>query len=228
MKKLRLVLIGLLFVFAGLTNAGAEPSALVTDEMPATIVSLTDQDKAALMSFARKAISEYLDKGSRLQVSPAEQTAALREQKGCFVTLTKHGALRGCIGYLVPEQSLCDCVVSNAVSAAVHDQRFTPVATQQELDTLDIEISVLSVPQRLSVTSADGVLQVLVPGTDGVILKQGWRQATYLPQVWEHFTAKTDFLNSLCRKGGMSSDCWQDPDTEVYLYRVEVINEKKN
>ena len=217
----------MLFVFAGLTYAGAEPSVPVKDEILVPVVSLTHEEKSTLIGFARTAIAEYLEKGIRLQVPSEAQTAALKEQKGCFVTLTKHGALRGCMGYLAPKESLCDCVVSNAVSAAVRDHRFTPVATQAELETLDIEISVLSVPQRLLATDADEVLQALVPEKDGVILKKGWRQATYLPQVWDHFPAKKDFLGSLCRKGGMSSDCWKDPDTEVYLYRVEVIHEKQ-
>jgi AmmeMemoRadiSam system protein A len=206
--------------------AAEQPVPIQAAGRSASVANLSDGEKKILVGYARKAIEEYIDKKSRLQVPADEQTAALKERKGCFVTLTKNGALRGCIGYLVPKESLCDCVVSNAVSAAERDPRFMPVTTREELDALDIEISVLSVPQKLNAAGAEEVLQALTPGKDGVILKQGRAQATYLPQVWEHFPEKEDFLRSLCRKGRMAYDCWKDCDTEIYLYHVEVIRER--
>ena len=88
----------------------------LSGENPIPVVPLTDREKSTLIAYARKAINNYLEKGSSLQVPAEEQTPALKEQKGCFVTLTKGGVLRGCIGCLVPKERLCDCVVSNALA----------------------------------------------------------------------------------------------------------------
>lgn len=188
--------------------------------------TITIEDKTYLLTLAREAIARYLEHKERLAVPAEKRSANLIRAKGCFVTLTtSHGELRGCIGHILPQESLCDCVVENAINAAVHDYRFPPLQTGEELKKLSIEISVLSIPEKCSAAGPEQLLNVLVPDQDGVIVRRGLRQSTYLPQVWEHFPDKKDFLGSLCRKGGMASDCWQEPETEILIYRAEVFRE---
>ncbi|MFH0813187.1 MAG: AmmeMemoRadiSam system protein A [Pseudomonadota bacterium] len=186
--------------------------------------SLTSDEKQYLLTLARKTLEQYLKGGAPTGV-PGNLYPNLQEKRGCFVTLMEHGELRGCIGYIEPIKPLCDCVIENAINAAVRDTRFPALMSMEELGSISIEISVLTVPEKVVLQNPAEFLDHLVPGRDGVILKQGWHQATYLPQVWEHFPDKEDFLNSLCQKGGMPIGCWKDEGTEIYLYRAEVFHE---
>ena len=136
-----------------------------------------------------------------------------------FVTLTQGGRLRGCIGSLEPRGTLADAVGAYAVAAAFEDPRFTEV-TAAELEKIKIEISVLS-PLTL-VPGAEHVKE----GLHGVYLKSGRRSGTYLPQVWEHFTTKEEFLSSLClEKAGLSADAWKEKSTALYVYTVDCFQE---
>ncbi len=139
--------------------------------------------------------------------------------------MTKNGELRGCIGYLEPRKPLCDCIIENAINAAVNDRRFPAPVTFEELASITIEISVLTVPQKLEIKDREELVSHLVANRDGLILRRGRHQSTYLPQVWEHFPDKEDFLDSLCRKGGMPDGCWKDEDTEIFTYQAEVFHE---
>jgi AmmeMemoRadiSam system protein A len=114
--------------------------------------------------------------------------------------------------------------MENAVNAAIQDPRF-PEVNFDELNAITIEISALTVPEPLEIKNRKTLLQVLVPGRDGVILSNGWKKSTFLPQVWEHFVDKESFLNALCEKGGMPRGCWEDEDTEILTYRAEVFKE---
>jgi AmmeMemoRadiSam system protein A len=136
-----------------------------------------------------------------------------QEKRGVFVTLEIEGKLRGCIGNIEPVYPLWEAVQRNAHEAAFRDPRFSAL-TADEFEMIDIEISVLTVPKPASIDD-------IRSGIDGVILKQGPFASTYLPQVWEDIPDKTEFLSSLCLKGGMDADAWQGDDVEVYVYRVE-------
>ncbi len=149
---------------------------------------------------------------------------ALRAKKGCFVTLTRKGDLRGCIGHLVPQEALWKAVMDNAQSAAFRDGRFPPV-TKGEMKEIAIEISVLSEPQPLAFASPEDLVKKLRPGVDGVILRFGDRMATYLPQVWEHFSTADAFLSSLAQKAGCAGDAWRGAGVEAQIYQVESFHE---
>jgi len=125
---------------------------------------LNSQDGQRLVDLARRTIKTYLETGTCLEVPVDETVSFWMENKGCFVTLTRQGALRGCIGTIVPRERLCDCVTANAINAAVHDQRFPPV-TLDELESLDIEISVLTVPQYSQTRVAPGDVPAASMGT---------------------------------------------------------------
>jgi AmmeMemoRadiSam system protein A/AmmeMemoRadiSam system protein B len=179
-----------------------------------------------LLSLARKTIAQQVHEGKRLELDLSAVPSSLRTECAAFVTLTKHGRLRGCIGSLNPEKPLVECVRDNAINAAFSDPRFPPVSAS-ELPELDIEVSVLSSPQPLLYKGSEDLLKKLRPGVDGVIIKQGYHQATFLPQVWEQLPQAQDFLSRLCEKAGLAPDAWMQEDMEVFTYRVQAFHEEK-
>lgn len=185
--------------------------------------ALTDEDKDMLLKLARSSIENELRKGAEVK-RPKEISTALKEKHGCFVTLHKRGALRGCIGTIEPVRPLFSNVEENAINSAFKDPRFSPV-TQEELPELEIEVSVLTEPKILEFEDAKDLMAKLKPGVHGVILSQGHRSATFLPQVWEQLPDKKDFLENLCLKGGMSRSCWKEKETIVRVYEVAHFSE---
>lgn len=146
---------------------------------------------------------------------------------GTFVTLHLHGNLRGCIGSLIGDEPLRDNVQNNAINAALHDPRFPPLSTR-ELAEVDIEISILSSPQPFKYSSPQDLVNGLRPGVDGVILKKGMAQSTFLPQVWEQLPKPEAFLNNLCLKAGLPQEAWEQGDVEIMTYQVQSFAEQGN
>jgi hypothetical protein len=159
-------------------------------------------------------------------VNTKDLSPKLSETKGCFVTLTENGVLRGCIGHILPQEALYQAVVDNARSAATRDPRFQPVRSE-ELSNIKIEISVLTEPQPLSFKSPEDLLNKLEPGEDGVVLRIGPSGATFLPQVWEQLPDKADFLNHLAQKAGCAPDDWRGRNVSVSIYHVEAFQESE-
>lgn len=184
---------------------------------------LSTMDRKGLLRLARSAIEARLVKGAKVE-RPRQVSSVLNELRGCFVTLHKHGQLRGCIGTIEPIYPLLECVEKNAQSAAFDDLRFSSLSAE-ELKKIDIEVSVLSVPQALSFKDGEDLKRKLKPNVHGVILSRGAHRSTFLPQVWKQLPAKEEFLEHLCLKGGMSPKAWQDPETEVEVYEAEVFGE---
>jgi AmmeMemoRadiSam system protein B/AmmeMemoRadiSam system protein A len=157
-------------------------------------------------------------------INPRDLPPRLAENKGCFVTLTEAGALRGCIGYILPQEALYQAVVDNVRNAATRDPRFQPVRPA-ELNKIKIEISVLTEPQPLSFNSPEDLLNKLEPGEDGVVLRIGPSGATFLPQVWEQLPDKVEFLNHLAQKAGCAPDDWRGRNVSVSIYHAEAFQE---
>ena len=134
--------------------------------------------------------------------------------------------LRGCIGHILPQESLYRAIEDNAQSAAMRDWRFSPVQSD-EVDKIKIEISVLTEPQPLRFNSPEDLLGKLQPYTDGVVLQIGSRGATFLPQVWEQIPDKVEFLNHLSEKAGCEPSAWRGGETSVSIYHVEAFEELK-
>jgi hypothetical protein len=183
--------------------------------------ALTTDTKKYLLKLARAALNACV-RGEKAP-STADAPAATRTPSGCFVTLHKNGMLRGCIGNIEPDRDLCDAVVDNARNAALSDPRFAAVQPD-ELGQIDVEVSVLTVPQKLAYSGPEDLLAKLVPGRDGVILESGFHRSTFLPQVWEQLPDKVEFLEHLSRKGGMAADGWKR--ATVKTYRAEHFGEK--
>lgn len=185
---------------------------------------LTDGEKQILLRIAREAIEHAARGRIPPPIEPESLTNNLREKGASFVTLTVHGNLRGCIGALEAYQSLAEDVREHAVSAAMDDPRFPPV-NEAELDRIHIEVSRLTPPQELTYSTSGDLLKKLRPHVDGVILKQGFRKATFLPQVWEKIPDPQEFLEQLCYKMGAPGDAWRDAKLQVYTYQVEEFHE---
>jgi AmmeMemoRadiSam system protein A len=185
---------------------------------------LTIAEQKTLLRLAREAM-EHGVKGE--DVPPVDETLltpSLREEGSSFITLTEHGQLRGCIGSLEPYQSLAADVREHAVAAALRDPRFPPVG-KEELNGIQIEVSRLTRPTPLEYKDADDLLSKLRPHVDGVILRDGFHRATFLPQVWEKIPKPTDFLDNLCYKMGVNPDLWRKKHMEVLTYKVEEFHE---
>ena len=184
------------------------------------------QERKWMLQLARKALKESVATGKLPPADAASLAGNLAEPKGCFVTLTKNGSLRGCIGHILPQEPLYKAIMDNAQNAAVRDPRFPPVQAD-ELDKIEIEISVLTTPEPLHFKDAQDLLDRLQPGKDGVILKIGERMATYLPQVWEQIPDKQNFLGSLAVKAGCPANAWKTEPTTVLIYHVEAFKESE-
>ncbi len=186
----------------------------------------TREEKKYLMDLAKKTVKEVVTKGDYPQPEEKGLAPELTETKGCFVTLTMGGKLRGCIGHIVAVEPLYKAIMENAASAAIRDVRFSPVQTS-ELDKLEFEISILSVPQPLPFSSPEDLLQKLRPNRDGVVLQIGPRRSTFLPQVWAQIPDKVDFLNNLALKAGCAASDWRKAGTTVSTYQVESFKESE-
>ena len=184
----------------------------------------TAAERRYLLDLARKAVRESVTTGRLPEVSPDGLAARITGSKGCFVTLTERGELRGCIGYIMAQGPLYQAVLENARNAALHDPRF-PTVSPREVDRLEIEISVLTTPRPLLFASPEDLLEKLQPHQDGVVLRIGGRSATYLPQVWDQLPDKVDFLNNLAEKAGCAPDAWRQPGALVLIYHVEAFKE---
>ncbi len=185
---------------------------------------LTPREREILLELARQAL-ELGVRGQPLPpLVPEALTDTLRAPGASFVTLTKGGQLRGCIGTLAAYRPLAEDVRQHAIAAALEDYRFPPVS-EAELPEVQIEISRLTPPRPLAYQTPEQLLEQLHPGVDGVVLRSGMRRATFLPQVWEKLPRPEDFLNQLCLKMGAPPDLWQREPLYVEIYQVEEFHE---
>lgn len=168
----------------------------------------------------RKAVTGLVDQEINIERVPER----LKKPGATFVTLSRKGALRGCVGALNPTKSLFDDVCEHAVAAAMDDYRFPPLQPE-EVDEVQIEISVISETRKLQYSSIEELLNMIRPGIDGVIIKEGGMRATFLPQVWLKIPEKEQFLNHLCQKMGAPADLWKKMKVEILTYQVEEFSE---
>lgn len=185
---------------------------------------LTADERQTLLRLAREAV-ELRVRGKKLrQLDQSSLTPNLRDQGASFVTLTIRGVLRGCIGALEAYQPLVEDVREHSVAAALQDPRFPPVA-ENELNKISIEVSRLTAPYPLAYSSSEDLIAKLRPHIDGVILQDGRRRATFLPQVWEKLPDPAEFLSNLCLKMGARENLWRDTPLQLHVYQVEEFRE---
>ena len=182
---------------------------------------MNDTQKKTILKIARDSVEAIIN--NKLIASPKSEDPQLTAKCGCFVTLKNAEELRGCIGQFVSDRPLIELVAAMAKASAADDPRFfaEPI-TSDELDKLDIEISVLS-PLR----QVEDPLSLRL-GVDGIYIKKGFSSGCFLPQVaTETGWSKEQFLSYCCsHKAGLSEDAWQQSETEVYLFTAEIFAAK--
>jgi AmmeMemoRadiSam system protein B/AmmeMemoRadiSam system protein A len=181
------------------------------------VEKLSGEAKKKLLEIARSSIQAYLKSKKAPEISVEEPL--LQEKRGAFVTLTKGGQLRGCIGRFEPEIPLYEIVSRMAIAAATADPRFPPLR-EEELKNIRIEISALTPLKRIK-----DVEEIKV-GTHGIYIVKGFDRGVLLPQVaTEHKWDRTTFLEQTCRKAGLPQDAWKDKDAEIYIFSAEIFHE---
>ena len=196
----------------------------VVVEDPLILTETTEQDynlalRQRMLQVARDSILHPLIGDTNLKIDLKQFPAALQDDRASFVTLNIDNRLRGCIGSLIAHRPLILDIFSNSQAAAFKDPRFKPL-TIDEFHQTDIHISVLSVPEKLTVSSREQLLTQLRPGVDGLILEENGRRATYLPSVWEQLPDPEAFVTELRRKAGLAATSWSD-NVIIHRYRTE-------
>lgn len=180
---------------------------------------LTTEQGNLLLELARRAIARELG----VAADECAEPEWARQPGATFVTLTKHGRLRGCIGSLEAYRPLLDDVRQNAIASAFHDPRFDPLASD-EFRSIVVEVSLLSNAEPIDHSSQTDALSQLKPGIDGVVLQYGAHRATYLPQVWEQLPEAESFIANLKRKAGLAESFWSN-DVKLSRYSVQKWSE---
>jgi AmmeMemoRadiSam system protein A len=177
---------------------------------------LSNEDRRALLDLARRAISKAVIERQVLDIPP--YPAALTHPAGAFVTLHRNGQLRGCVGQVESPGPLAETVARVAISAALHDSRF-PEVQADELEGLEIEISVLSLPEPI-------LPEAIVTGVHGLLVVKDEKRGLLLPQVAsQRKWSAQQFLEETCAKAGLPNDAWREPSTRVLAFTAEVFSE---
>lgn len=180
-------------------------------------------DREALLGVARDALTSHTRNGRAPGFSETGFSARLRTYGAAFVTLTKGGQLRGCIGSLSAHRALVHDVAENAILAGHGDPRFASVRPE-EIEEIKLKVAVLGTPAPLTFSSEEDLLAQLLPGEDGLILSDRGRRGTFLPMVWESLPRPEDFWLQLKRKAGLPVDYWSET-LRVERYRAESFSE---
>lgn len=215
--KLNLMLVRIVLIIVGLVvfiHAQEDP--------------FTNREKEYLTNLARQTLYWFLKDSSIPEPSEASLTKNLLQKTSCFVTLyKKESGLRGCMGLFERDRPLWQNVIDRTIAAATGDPRFKKV-TYDELESIKLEISVLTEPKQLQFNSPEDLLTKLQPNTDGVIIITKYGSSTYLPQVWEQIPDKADFLSHLCAKHNAPPNIWRTDykNIEILTYRAIVFGEE--
>jgi len=174
-----------------------------------------------LLALARKSIETRFS-NDKLDISKYEK---FNKEQGVFVTLHEGGELRGCIGFPYPTYPLQKAIVEAARAAAFEDPRFLPL-DKSELKKIEIEISVLSVPEELKVKDADEYVKKIRIGEDGLIIKADFTSGLLLPQVFtEYKCTPKQALEMTCQKAGLPRDAWKDLSNRISRFQAQIFCE---
>ncbi len=176
-------------------------------------------EQATLRSIAHDAIEARLAGHRPPALRRVDLPDALWRPGASFVTLRRHGDLRGCIGSLTPTRPLAVDVARNAEAAAFSDPRFPPLEATETAD-LEIKISVLTAPEPLEVFSWEALADAVEPGRDGLVVEAPGLRGTFLPAVWDQLPRTEDYLDHLWTKAGLTPRAWP-PGITVSRYRAE-------
>jgi len=177
-----------------------------------------------LLKIARASILEVFENKPLINKKELiQEYPFLAEQRATFVTLRINDNLRGCIGSILPRMSLIDDIIYNAKQAAFEDPRFEPL-TPQEYEKIKLEVSILTIPEKLEYEDEKDLKRKIIPKRDGVILSLADKQATFLPSVWDELPLFEIFFGHLCIKAGMQGDCIKYHPL-IYTYQTKNIED---
>ncbi|MBW2967901.1 AmmeMemoRadiSam system protein A [Candidatus Woesearchaeota archaeon] len=181
---------------------------------------LSPADGKKLIALARNSIESRFS-GNKVDFSDVK---GFDKKQGVFVTLHKHGRLRGCIGFPYPQFELYKAVADAAQAAAFEDPRFNPLE-ESELCEVDIEISVLSVPEEITGSAGDRAKNFII-GEDGLIIKSGLGSGLLLPQVFTEWKCDNRrALEMVCEKAGLDADAWKDEKNKLFKFQAQIFSE---
>ena len=199
------------------SEGSASADSTVLDEKPREVGAFGEADKQELLKLARRSIRDYIE--GEVFTLPRINGGALSRKQSAFVTLTKKGDLRGCIGHMAEDTPLGIVVAKMALAAAFDDDRFYPLQ-QSEFKDIEIEISVLTPLKQVS-----GPTDIVI-GRDGTVIEKGGRRAVFLPQVApEEEWSRDEMLQHLCAKAGLPEDCYKS-GCKFYTFQAIVFKEK--
>jgi AmmeMemoRadiSam system protein A len=185
----------------------------MSNQATAESALLSSAALAALLDLARATVAASVQ-GRDLPRVP--ELPELELPRGVFVSLHREGELRGCLGHLEGDVAVGAVTRRMAVAASRDDPRFPPV-TPEELERLEVEVSVLSPFERIRPED-------VVPGRDGLLIRRGPRSGVLLPQVaTEHRWDRVTLLRAVCQKAALPSGAWQDAATELYAFRAQIV-----
>jgi AmmeMemoRadiSam system protein A len=191
------------------------PSPVAVESGQSAPGEFSVEERALLLRLAHESILSALQ-GREIPLDPP--TPHLAEPRGVFTSLHLQGAIRGCVGYVLPVGSIYRAVAETARAAAFEDGRFSPV-TLEEAQALEIELSVLSPPQPI-------VSEAVEVGRHGLLVEMHGYRGLLLPQVpVEHHWDRISFLQQTCRKAGLPMDAWER-GAAIEAFTAEVFGDK--
>jgi uncharacterized protein len=184
---------------------------------------LTDEEGLLAVRSARATVEHVV---AKRQKTAMKLTPVFSEKRGVFVTLTENGMLRGCIGLPYPVMPLGEAIVHAASAAAVEDPRFPPVK-QEELSSINLEVTILTVPVPVEGDPMKRPGQVIV-GKHGLIIRGMGTSGLLLPQVATEYGWDSEtFLDHTCTKAGLSARCWTHPSVEILTFEGQIFSEHR-
>ncbi len=191
---------------------------------PSLCVNLNEDEQAQLLDIARRSIQTGLETDRALQLEISQLSENLGFKSAVFITLTRFGDLRGCIGSLHAVDPLAQAVANSAFNAAFRDRRFDPLPAT-EINEARIEISVLSEMKPIQVDSRQALLDDLQPGVDGLLIEDHDHRSTFLPKVWEKISSPSEFLEHLLQKAGLPPGHWS---STIRCHRYNTVSFSEN
>lgn len=183
-------------------------------------IEIDDAESCLLIDIAENSINSGLLNNRPASIDDDAIEGILSQPLGSFVTLTKSEELRGCMGCLETSLPLARSVSTNAFNAAFRDPRF-PKVNKEEMDSIEIEISILSEMRPVEVESRKELVDLLIPQVDGLLIEDGSRRATFLPQVWEKLPDPESFIGNLMMKAGLPASHWS---TGIKVHRYHTVS----
>tara|TARA_Y100000590_G_scaffold117906_1_gene134931 strand:- start:717 stop:1325 length:609 start_codon:yes stop_codon:yes gene_type:complete len=185
--------------------------------------NISDEDGKTLVKMARTVVTEYLTNNIKILNEDFKEKFSF--SAGVFVTINDKSGLRGCIGFPLAVKKLSNALTDAAISASTEDPRF-PSITQNELNDLVFEVTVLSDTKEISADSPDEIIQEIKIGRDGLIIENEFQSGLLLPQVPVEYNWNIeDFLKHTCHKAGLPSDSWKDKTTKISKFQGVIFRE---